>query len=93
MQVALSSPTPTSIVVHWQLPDPVVRNGIITKHQVNFTKASQPLNWTAVSLNDSTTYVIGGLELFTRYTVIVRAGTEVEGYGPFTALMTIQTGT
>ncbi|XP_065918563.1 hemicentin-1-like isoform X2 [Dysidea avara] len=91
LSITLSSLTSTSIVVRWQLPDSLVRNGIITKHQLNYTKVSQPLNWTTVSLNDSTSYMIEGLDLVTRYTVSVRAGTQVEGYGPFSAPVVIQT--
>ncbi|XP_065904076.1 cell adhesion molecule DSCAM-like [Dysidea avara] len=83
LNVTLSSPTSTSIAVRWQLADPLVRNGIITKHQLNYTEVSQPLNWTTVSLGGDTSYVIEDLEIFTRYYVSVSAGTQIDGYGPF----------
>ena len=92
LSVTLSSPTSTSIAVRWQLPDPLVRNGIITKHQLNYTEVSQPLNWTTVSLDGDTSYVIEGLEIFTRYYVSVSAGTQIDGYGPFSDPVMIRTG-
>ena len=76
----------------WQLPDPLVRNGIIVKHQLNYTKVSQPLNWNTVSLNDDTSYLIENLELFSTYYVSVSAGTQLEGYGPFSDPAMIQIG-
>ena len=92
LSVTLSSPTSTSIAVRWQLPDPLVRNGIIIKHQLNYTEVSQPLNWTTVSLDGDTSYVIEDLEIFTRYYVSVSAGTLIDGYGPFSDPVMIQTG-
>ena len=92
LSVTLSSPTSTSIAVRWQLADPLVRNGIITKHQLNYTEVSQPLNWTTVSLGGDTSYVIEDLEIFTRYYVSVSAGTQIDGYGPFSDPVMIQTG-
>ena len=58
LNVILSSPTSTSINVKWNHPDPLLRNGIITKHQLNYTEASQPSNWTIMELNESTYYLI-----------------------------------
>ena len=83
LNVTLYSPTSTSINVNWDLPDPLSRNGIITKHQFNYTEASQPLNWTTVELNASTSYLIEELKIFTQYFVSVSAGTEITGFGPF----------
>ena len=83
LNVTLYSPKSTSINVNWNLPDPLSRNGIITKHQLNYTETSQPLNWTTVELNASTSYLIEELEIFTQYYVSVAAGTEIDGYGPF----------
>ena len=91
LNVTLSSPNSTSINVSWQLPDPPVRNGIITKHQLNYTEVSQPLNWTTVSLDNDTSYVIEDLEIFTRYYVSVRAGTQIDEYGPFSNSTIIRT--
>ena len=79
----LTSRTSTSINVNWDLPDPLSRNGIITKHQLNYTEVSQPLNWTTVPLDASTSYLIEGLKIFTRYYVSVSAGTQITGFGPF----------
>lgn len=83
LNVMLSSPTSTSINVNWDLPDPLLRNGIITKHQLNYTEVSQPSNWTSIKLNASTSYLIEGLNIFTQYYVSVSAGTQVAGFGPF----------
>ena len=83
LKVTLFSPTSTSIVVDWDLPDPVQRNGIVTKHQLNYTEVFQPSSWTTVKLNASTSYVIKQLKIFTQYYVSVSAGTEIMGYGPF----------
>ena len=83
LNVILSSPSSTSINVNWNLPDPLSRNGIITKHQLNYTEASQPLNWTTVELDASTSYLIEGLKIFTQYYVSVSAGTQITGFGPF----------
>ena len=83
LNVILYSPTSTSINVNWDLPDPLSRNGIITKHQLKYTETSQPLNWTTVELNASSSYLIEGLKIFTHYYVSVAAGTQITGYGPF----------
>ena len=83
LNVILTSPTSTSINVNWDFPDPLVRNGIITNHQLNYTEVSQPSNWTIVLLNASTSYLIEGLQIFTQYYVSVRAGTQVTGFGSF----------
>ena len=83
LEVTLFSSASTSIDVYWDLPDPLLRNGIITKHQLNYTAVSQPLSWTTVELNASTSYVIEQLKIFTQYYVSVSAGTEIMGYGPF----------
>ena len=82
LNVILSSPTSTSINVNWSLPNPLSRNGIITRHQLNYTEASQPYNWSIVELNASTSYLIEGLKIFTHYYVSVGAGTQVNGTGP-----------
>ena len=92
LNVILTSPTSTSINVNWDLPDPLSRNGIITKHQLNYTKVSQPLNWTTVPLDGSTSYLIEGLKIFTRYYVSVSAGTQITGFGPFSDPKMIRTG-
>ena len=92
LSVTLSSPNSTSIAVSWQLPDPPVRNGIITKHKLNYTEVSaQPLNWTIVSLDGDTSYVIKDLKIFTKYYVSVSAGTIIFGYGPFSEPVMIRT--
>ena len=80
LNVILSSPSSTSINIYWDLPDPVSRNGIITKHQLNYTEA---FNWTTVELNSSTSYLVEGLKIFTQYYVSVSAGTQITGFGPF----------
>ena len=92
LMVSLSSPTSTTIVVNWELPDPRLRNGIITKHQLNYTEVSQPSNWTIVPINASTSYLIEGLKIFTQYYVSISAGTQITGFGPFSKPMTIRTG-
>ena len=91
LNVILTSPTSTSISINWDLPDPLVRNGIITKHQLNYTEVTQPLNWTIVLLNGSTSYFIEGLKIFTQYYVSVRAGTQVTGFGLFSDPKIIRT--
>ena len=92
LNVILSSPTSTSINVNWDLPDPFSRNGIITKHQLNYTEASQPFNWTILGLDASTSYLIEGLKIFTQYYVSVSAGTQVYAFGPFSDPKIIRTG-
>ena len=92
LNVILTSPSSTSINVNWDLPDPFSRNGIITKHQLNYTEASQPLNWTNVSLDASTSYLIEGLNIFTQYYISVSAGTQIPGFGPFSDPKIIRTG-
>ena len=92
LNVILSSPTSTSINVKWDHPDPLLRNGIITKHQLNYTEASQPSNWIIVELNESTSYLIEGLKNFTQYYVSVRAGTQINGFGPFSGTKRVRTG-
>ena len=72
--------------MNWDFPNASLRNGIITKHQLNYTEVSQPLNWTTVLLNASTSYLIEGLKIFTQYYVSVGAGTQVTGFGPFSEL-------
>ena len=91
LNVILSFPSSTSINVNWNLPDPLSRNGIITKHQLNYTEASQPLNWTTVESNASTSYLIEGLKIFTQYYVSVSAGTQITGFGPFSQPTIYQT--
>ena len=86
LNVILSSTSSTSIKVNWDLPNSSSRNGIITKHQLNYTETSQPLSWTTVELNTSTSYLIEGLKIFTQYYVSVRAGTQITGFGPFSQL-------
>ena len=86
LNVILTSPTSTSINVNWDFPNASLRNGIITNHQLNYTEVSQPLNWTTVLLNASTSYLIEGLKIFTQYYVSVRAGTKVTGFGLFSEL-------
>ena len=85
LNVTLYSPSSTSINVNWNLPDPLSRNGIITKHQLDYTEASQPLNWTIVELDaaNATSYLIEELKIFTQYYVSVRTGTQITGFGPF----------
>ena len=83
LNVILTSPTSTSINVNWDFPNASLRNGIITKHQLNYTEVSQPLNWTTVLLSASTSYLIEGLKIFTQYYVSVRAGTQISGFGSF----------
>jgi len=87
------SPTSTSIAVSWQPPHPLVRNGIVAKHQLNYTEVScdQPFNWTTISFDDDDTYVIEDLKIFTNYYVSVSAGTHIDGYGPFSELVSIKT--
>ena len=68
--------------MNWDLPDPLSRNGIITKHQLNYTEVSQPLNWITVPLDASTSYLIEGLKIFTQYYVSVSTGTQITGFGP-----------
>ena len=92
LNVILTSPTSTSIIVNWDLPDPLSRNGIITKHQLNYTEVSQPLNWATVPLDGSTFYLIEELKIFTRYYVSVSAGTQITGFGPFSDPKMIRTG-
>ena len=92
LNIILISPTSTSINVSWGFPDPLLRNGIITKHQLNYTEESQPLNWTTVLLDESTSYIIEGLKIFTRYHVSVSAGTQITGFGPFSDPKIIRTG-
>ena len=92
LNVTLSSTTSTSINVKWDHPDPLLRNGIITKHQLNYTEASQPSNWIIVELNESTSYLIEGLKNFTQYYVSVRAGTQITGFGPFSGAKRVRTG-
>ena len=92
MNVILTSPTSTSINVSWGFPDPFSRNGIITKHQLNYTEASQPLSWTIVPVDASTAYLIEGLKIFTQYYVSVSAGTQITGFGPFSDPKIIRTG-
>ena len=91
LNVILSSSTSTSINVNWGLPDPLSRNGIITKHQLNYTEVSQLSKWTTVELNESTSYLIEGLKIFTHYYVSVSAGTQTTGYGPFSQPTIYQT--
>ena len=83
LNVILFSPTSTSIDVSWDLPGPLLRNGIITKHRLNYTEVSQLSSWTIVELNASTSYAIEQLKIFTQYYVSVSAGTQIVGYGPF----------
>ena len=52
---------------------------------------SQPLNWTTVSVNNNTSYLMEDLKIFTRYYLSVSAGTQVSGYGPFSDLVLIRT--
>ena len=92
LNVTLYSPSSTSINVNWNLPYPSSRNGIITKHQLNYTEASQPLNWTIVELDASMSYLIEGLKIFTQYYVSLGAGTQITGYGPFSDPKIIRTG-
>ena len=92
LNIILTSSTSTSINVNWDLPDLLLRNGIITKHQLNYTETSQPLNWTTVPLNESTSYLIEGLKIFTQYYVSVSAGTQIPGFGPFSDAKIIRTG-
>ena len=91
LNVIISSPSSISINVNWNLPDPSSRNGIITKHQLNYTEASRPLNWTIVELNASTSYLIEGLKIFTHYYVSVSAGTQITGFGSFSQPTIYQT--
>ena len=91
MNVTLTSSTSTSINVNWDFPDPLLRSGIITKHQLNYSEASQPPNWTTVPLDASTSYVIEGLNVFTQYYVSVSAGTQITGVGPFSDPKIIRT--
>jgi len=53
---------------------------------------SQSPDWTTLSLDDDTSYVIEELELFKIYYVSVSAGTQLEGYGPFSDPAEIQIG-
>ena len=92
LNVTLCSLSSTSINVNWNLPYPVSRNGIITKHQLNYTETSQPLNWITVQLNASTSYLIEGLKIFTQYYVSVSAGTQITGFGSFSDPKIIRTG-
>ena len=92
LNVILSSLTSTSINVKWDLPHPLLRNGIITKHQLNYTEVSQPSNWINVELNESTSYLIEGLRNFTQYYVSVKAGTQITGFGPFSGAKIVRTG-
>ena len=83
LNIILYSPTSTSINVNWDLPDPLSRNGIITKHQLNYTEVFQPSNVIIVGLDVSTSYLIEGLKIFTQYYVSVSAGTQITGFGPY----------
>ena len=83
LNVTLYSPTSTSINVNWNLPDPLSRNGIITKYQLNYTEVSQPSNIIIVEFNALTSYLVEGLKIFTQYYVSVSAGTQITGFGPF----------
>ena len=91
LNIILSSISSTSIYVNWSLPDPLSRNGIIAKHQLNYTETTQPLKWTTVELNASTSYLIEGLKIFTQYYVSLSAGTQITGYGPFSQPLVYRT--
>ena len=93
LNVTLYSPTSTSINVNWDLPDPLSRSGIITKYRLNYTEASQPLNWTIIEFDALTSsYLIEGLKIFTQYYVSVSAGMQIDGFGPFSDPKVIRTG-
>ena len=92
LNVIISSSTSSSVYVNWELPDARLRNGIISKHQLNYTEVSQPLNWITLVLNASTSYLIEGLKNYTEYYVSVSAGTQITGFGPFSLPVKIRTG-
>ena len=90
LNVIPSSLTSTSINVNWDPPDPLLRNGIITKYQLNYTELSQSLNWITVEL-DTPTYLIENLKIFTQYNVSVSAFTQINGSSPFSPPVTHRT--
>ena len=75
----VTSVNPASLMVSWQLPLEIDRNGVITGHVIQYTR-----NGTSdiMNINNGTTHTIPGLVAFVDYSVTVAART-VNGTGPF----------
>lgn len=69
----------TEIAVWWQDVPPINKNGIITEYEVLYRKVSSKIANSLLSTNLSTT--LRNLEVFTTYSITVRAYTII-GPGP-----------
>ena len=68
----------TAIGVQWEEPNPPDQNGVITSYTITYS--SQRSRKEQITTTE-TEVVLGGLEEFTLYTIIVNASTTV-GTGP-----------
>ena len=77
--IMVASVNPASLMVSWQLPLEIDRNGLITGHVIQYTR-----NGTSdmMNVNSGTTHTISGLVAFVDYSITVAAST-INGIGPF----------
>ena len=83
-----TSPSSTSLLVTWDHPLPLDRNGVITGYTV-LSWAGNEMNMTELFSND-TSQLLEGLVPFTEYNISV-AGNTSAGQGEFSVPFTVRT--
>ena len=79
--VTVESVNPASVMVSWQPPIRIDRNGPIVGHVIQYTRVGSS-DMMSVNVTSGTTHTISGLVAYVNYSVIVAAMT-VNGTGPF----------
>ena len=82
------SPSSTPLLVTWDHPLPLDRNGVITGYTV-LRQAGNEMNTTELFSND-TSHLLAGLVPFTEYNISV-AGNTSAGQGEFSVPFTVRT--
>ena len=83
-----SNPLPDSLTLTWRPPPPQHQNGDIVNYLIDFTDLAS-INST-VSITNSTSLDVAGLQPFTSYAFSVSAATAV-GFGPASEHFIVQT--
>ena len=81
----------SSILVTWSTLSPIELNGNLANYTVRYQVSSSSDNFeTRVAAAGTNTFIITGLQIYTNYSVSVRAASQV-GPGPYSSASTVQT--
>lgn len=88
VELGYNSPSPSSLVLQWQPPPILHRNGLIINYMVQFTEISTHNSSTFFS--NSTSMEVEMLSAFTAYSFSVSAATAI-GFGPMSEHLIVLT--